>query len=882
MGPRRVTIGSLGNELDRAGGFERLEGFGSASTTKRSRAGGTSKRRLRGGRALLVVCAVALCGLAAGAVAIHMLVDPDAVGRWIAPRASNALGREVTVGQARLGLLPRPALRLEDVRVGNAEGFTGPALAAVDRVRFDIALPGLLRGRVDLSRVRMEGVRVHMAVDEAGVSNFGDLVPEGGLSLPATGAPVSFSFRDVAFADAGLTYFDAPRERSFAIAGASGAFDVRPDGQGGWTVEGSGASDSLHVRAPRVTEEILRTAGPRFTLLAGGDGTFDWVDVESAVVEQSGETLSIRGRLEGFTSDRPFVDLRIGNPRLAASVITSFMPKAARSRSFPSAEGSLAVALRLRGPLGGLDERPQLSGTVGLADVGVRLNGQPLITGVAGTVELDADTVSLDSISGRFADGPFELTGAFIGSRRDVVASVVASPDLGALDRLGIASGAATLAGAAYVELSVAGSLERVDSMAVDGTVRLTGMRFEHPRIGVPIYLPAAALRVERAEVVWEELTFLVGEEPLRSSGRLAGLLPSWLGDATPVATTTVRAERLTLGQVIATAGAEPDGAVPGGPEPDGAVPGGAESGGVAPTGAEPAPTYAQIAFAHLGGREVSGRRAATAAAEAGLRRPRTLPLHGELDVEIGSLLHHGREIRSLVARVALTDSTISVRDGGFELWEGSLRGSLVLGVGERLDEPFALELDGEGVDAATFFSAMTPMGDAVSGELALAVDLTGTTDLMLLPLLETLGGSATLTISDGEIAETGVNLALADFLAAEEWSSVPFTSWISELSVREGMMQVERSELRGPSGRARLSGVVGFGGAVDLAMGLSIPPDRLRAVSLRRTGVAQSVLDHLRTTSSPLDLGIRLSGSLEGPTLEPDALAATEQPTGR
>lgn len=63
----------------------------------------------------------------------------------------------------------------------------------------------------------------------------------------------------------------------------------------------------------------------------------------------------------------------------------------------------------------------------------------------------------------------------------------------------------------------------------------------------------------------------------------------------------------------------------------------------------------------------------------------------------------------------------------------------------------------------------------------------------------------------------------------------------------------------------------------MDLAMALSIPPDRLQAISLRRTGVAQTVLDRLTESESPLDLGIRISGTLQGPTLEPDALAASE-----
>jgi hypothetical protein len=60
--------------------------------------------------------------------------------------------------------------------------------------------------------------------------------------------------------------------------------------------------------------------------------------------------------------------------------------------------------------------------------------------------------------------------------------------------------------------------------------------------------------------------------------------------------------------------------------------------------------------------------------------------------------------------------------------------------------------------------------------------------------------------------------------------------------------------------------------GTADLSLGLSIPPDRLGTVSLRRTGIGQSVLDQLAAAGTPLELGLRMSGPLATPQVEPDA----------
>lgn len=200
------------------------------------------------------------------------------------------------------------------------------------------------------------------------------------------------------------------------------------------------------------------------------------------------------------------------------------------------------------------------------------------------------------------------------------------------------------------------------------------------------------------------------------------------------------------------------------------------------------------------------------------------------------------------------------------------------MGVGDRVDEPFTFDLEMEDVDAPLMLVAMTPVGEAVSGRLALDLALEGSVDRTLMPVPESLTGTGTVAVTDGQVAGTGINLALADFLAEERWRSIPFEAWSTEMEIREGMFEIPVSRLEGARASASLSGAVGMGGAVDLAMALSIPPGQLEALSLRRTGVAQTVLDQLRNNESSLDLGIRISGTLQGPTLEPDALAATER----
>lgn len=843
MGPRRVTIGSTDSAFD---GIEaRYEDAGGNARARRIDDPDTPFDGPWYRRGLLIALVAALAALPLAALAIAVFVDSDEVAAWLAPRMSGVLNREVTIGGAGISVLPRPGLRLSAVRIGGPAEAELPSIAVVRDVRLDASLLPLLTGRVNVGRVRLAGLDVHLAVSQDGTSNFGDLVPESEVVEVAREAPVGFAVSEIEVEDGSLTYFDGRRDRSFAVIGGRATLGITVAPDGNWVVTGDAAGDSLHLRFPRITDEIVRTDAPSLRLTARGDRTLGWVEVGEGVVEQWGETLTVTGRIDGLSDVDPSVDLRFANPAFDVGALTALIPAEARSRSLPALDGTLDVGVRIRGNLRAEDS-PALRGNVRLQGVAVRLGGTPLLSDLHGRIGLGVDAVRLDSIAGVLADGPFRLDGEYDRTTRAITVSVEGSPDL---DRLRLAPFGSTLAGEADVVLAVSGPLAALDSLTVTGTIHANGVQAEHDRIGVPLYVASADLELTDADVRWSEVTVMVGTDPLTTTGRLRGPLAAWwLGDAVPEIEGSLTGPRLDLGAVLP-------------PDVD-----------------EPDATYARIAFAHLGGREIEGSEARRLADRAGFTRPETLPLHGSLELSLEELRYRSHDLRGVSALLVLGDSVLAVRDATFAAWDGAVVAALELGVGDRSDEPFALGLTTEDVDAVAFLSRMTPIGDAVTGRLALDVDVSGTVDRSLMPLLAFLDADGTLTVTDGRVAGTGVNLALADFLAMDGWTDVPFSTWTTDFAIREGMLDVTESVLDGDFAGVTLSGAVGLGGAVDLAMALSIPPDQLQAVSLRRTGVAQTVLDRLRETGSSLDLGIRVSGTLEGPTLEPDALAASER----
>jgi AsmA protein len=107
--------------------------------------------------------------LAVAAVLAPFLIDSDDFKSQVESAFTDATGRRLVIaGHLRISLLPRPALEVTDVSVPRAFGTRGPALVEADRVRLYPRLSPLLRGRLILGSVRVEGGRLEWIQDGQG------------------------------------------------------------------------------------------------------------------------------------------------------------------------------------------------------------------------------------------------------------------------------------------------------------------------------------------------------------------------------------------------------------------------------------------------------------------------------------------------------------------------------------------------------------------------------------------------------------------------------------------------------------------------------------------------------------------------------------------
>ncbi|MCG6868835.1 MAG: AsmA family protein [Gammaproteobacteria bacterium] len=123
---------------------------------------------------LLVVLVVLVFGAAAILLAT---LDPNDYKPMLVEEVKKATGRDLKIdGDISLTYFPWLGLRLGKVELGNAPGFGADPFGRVGDVQVRVALIPLFRGEIRADKVTLEGLRVNLAKNAEGKTNWDDLV----------------------------------------------------------------------------------------------------------------------------------------------------------------------------------------------------------------------------------------------------------------------------------------------------------------------------------------------------------------------------------------------------------------------------------------------------------------------------------------------------------------------------------------------------------------------------------------------------------------------------------------------------------------------------------------------------------------------------------
>ena len=151
-------------------------------------------------RKVTIAVGILFTGAIVAMVLVVAFFDFNRLKPLITARVADYSGRQLEIGgdlNVRKSLTP--SVETSGIRFENAKWAKDPEFVAIERLRFRIKLLELLRGRVVMPYVKIEGLRVNLEKDAQGQANWEftgaspaeaaaeAILPEGRTDFPAIG-----------------------------------------------------------------------------------------------------------------------------------------------------------------------------------------------------------------------------------------------------------------------------------------------------------------------------------------------------------------------------------------------------------------------------------------------------------------------------------------------------------------------------------------------------------------------------------------------------------------------------------------------------------------------------------------------------------------------
>lgn len=340
---------------------------------------------------------IVLMVLFIGAVGlVYLYFDPNDYKEQMAGAVKEQTGRELTIGgDIGLSFFPWIAVEMADVSLGNAPGFEEPVFAGVDKMRVSIKLLPLIKQEVEMDTVTLHGLRVNLARNAKGQTNWEDLTagePPAEEQAPTGPPPIAaLAIGGLDVEDARIQWRDAQSGQHYELADLyleTGAIES------GEPVDVD-FGFRLDSKQPEMTADIKLTT--RLTLDIGAEKY--GASGLRLTVEATGDGLPV-AQLEAALESDVAVDLAaqtadVRNLKLSAlGLDASGELKATRIMEAPAYSGTFSLAeMDLRELLAKLDTPPVETAD---PDVLKAISMSTRIDGTADEVKLEDFNLKLD------------------------------------------------------------------------------------------------------------------------------------------------------------------------------------------------------------------------------------------------------------------------------------------------------------------------------------------------------------------------------------------------------------------------------------------------------------------------------------------------------
>lgn len=760
--------------------------------------------------------------------ALALIFPPAKLRASIDEQLHHVMRRDVRYVDASLRLWPPVRLAVTRLELAEPGGFAHGSAFRADALDLDLDVFALFSHQLKVQQLLIEQPALHVLQRADGTTNLDDIMqpqPPAAANAPAPALDLDIRrFRITG----GRVLLDNAR------ADSRTAFAIKADmslatQQGGKRIQTHGSTEVSDLAwgsmsAARASD--LQQGLAKLVFHLEHDGVYDAptqrLALEKLALQLGKTSLKLSGRIDAVTT-HPRYDLRATGSQVDLADVLSWVAVAdAPAVKGIGGRGKLAFDLGLRGaaPAAGAPAAmPSIRGWLTLADAGFRYAGAPAeVKDLSLRADFAPDTVNVHDVRASVAGQP--LTARMLATHLGdplIAFALTGDLDLAAVGPMvpGGTQGA-TLSGHTRVDVQGRGRAADPNSFLMDGTAVLREVSVTKADLPSKITGINGTVVFAQTSASAKQLTATAGKSSFTLDARITHPL-ALMGKPGAVAPAGVTFDFRSPYLDLAE---------------------------LLPT----TPGAPFLPNAAGGGKVAIGR----------LRQ-------GKLDVS------------NVVADVTLAPARLDSPRFSLSGYGGTIAGSAKFDLSDTRKPAYALKTLVQNVKANALLSAWTPAKDLVQGTLSTNLDFSGAGNEPK-DLVRTLTLVGLASLSEGQLGPGPALEALASFVKVPALKQVRFRDLKLPLRVEQGRVITDPVNLNGSAGEWKLAGAVGFDGALDYAVSVTLPPDAVAALNAKSALAVGALADD----AGRVLLDLRVTGNAKSPHIAWDTGAMRDRLAGR
>ncbi|MEO5989629.1 MAG: AsmA-like C-terminal region-containing protein [Candidatus Eisenbacteria bacterium] len=756
-------------------------------------------------------------------LALSLLFPPARVKQLVNAHLQRALRREVRFEDASLKLWLPVRLSVQGPELAEPRGFADGVAFRAASLEMDLEVLPLLSRRLVVHRLVIEKPALHLALRADGTSNFDNFAtPDRPGGAPAA---VDLNVREFEVHGGQILIDDLAASRRVALelstrmALATEHSAERVVTSGETVIENVVFGPGSANRASDL-DQGLKALVWRIEHKGRFDSKRRRLALEKLALKLGRTDLALSGIIDE-PGPRARYDLRAKGDRIDLAEVLRWMAVAdAKAVQGITGRGQLAFDVSLRGAAakpGSAASPPSIVGVLSVRDGAVRYPGAPAeVKALSLTARFRPDSVAIRDLACVVSGQPIRAQ-LFATRLVDPLVrfAIQGNVDLAAIAPL-VAPRGAKLSGHAAVDVRGSGRAKDPGSLTLDGTAVLRNVGIESKDLPKRIEKIGGTVRFSAARAEVRGLTAHAGP----SSYTLDAMITR------PLALM-------------------------------------AEAGKVAPAGV----TF-DLRSPYL---DLADLLPITPGA------PFLPNASGRGQVHLDRLLQRKLDVRSVAAEVVLSPTRLSSPRFSMLGYGGAVKGDASFDLTDTRKPAYAVHAIIERVQADALLTTWTPVRGLVRGALDSNFNFAGRGQQPE-DLRRTLTLVGLAVFSEGTLGPGPSLDAISQFVRIPALKQVKFKKMNLPVRIEQGRVFSDRVQLAGSYGEWAMAGSLGFDGALDYAVSITLPPAAVEALHARSALAAGALTDD----QGRMLLDLRLYGNAKNPKVGWDTRAMRDRLAGR